>query len=168
MKLLSELPPPVFHHMTAAEVSMKYSRKLRDLEQSYKGLNMEFKAYRCAYRNLILTMQPFEVKFMPKLWLESYVYFVLDSATGLYKIGRSRQPKDRVENMRTGASAPLYFAAVIHVDDMVVHERLMHRRFDDKRVRGEWFGITQQDIIRAIIDYDTIYTYENVMQRMKV
>lgn len=78
-----------------------------------------------------------------------YVYIVLGK-DGLYKIGRTfNLDKRRQELIRD------YDAVLVHsikCKRPIQAELDLHRRFANKRIRGEWFALVDQDIteIKAI------------------
>lgn len=76
---------------------------------------------------------------MPMSHPTSYVYFIADGA--LVKIGTSMNPYKRLKQLQTGASTKLRMVAV--VPGGVARERRFHERFKGRRVRGEWFQLTE-------------------------
>lgn len=68
-------------------------------------------------------------------------YCFLDSASGFYKIGQSKNPKLRLRKMKTAnPSIRPVFALKENV------EYLLHNKFAKKCVGGEWFSLSQEDI----------------------
>ena len=73
-----------------------------------------------------------------------YVYLFRDKA-GLCKIGCSANPKQRARNI----SQPNYsidIVCAIWAEDMAALEQSLHKRFAEKRVKGEWFELNEDDI----------------------
>lgn len=71
------------------------------------------------------------------------VYLMIDKNTGLYKIGRSKNPEYRektLQSQKPTIEIICYFAGS-HFD-----EKSLHNKFSDKRVRGEWFNLDYLDI----------------------
>ena len=68
---------------------------------------------------------------------ESFVYFVEASATGLIKIGSSRSPKRRLQQLQTAVASPLRILAT--ESGGALRERELHSRFHFACIRGEWF-----------------------------
>lgn len=62
-------------------------------------------------------------------------YFIKDPSTGLIKIGRSINPKERLSSIQCGSGVKLELMAVIGKDV----ERKLHKRFAEYRQVGEWF-----------------------------
>ena len=71
------------------------------------------------------------------MYSEPYIYFLQGEFTGLIKIGFSSNPKRRLEVLSAGSSEPIRFLAVTRGDQDL--ENLLHQRFRDARVHGEWF-----------------------------
>lgn len=65
---------------------------------------------------------------------------------GEYKIGRTTLVDRRVSEL--GATGPVALTLVheIKTDDPVGVEAYWHRRFEQKRMRGEWFSLTASDV----------------------
>jgi len=74
-----------------------------------------------------------------------YIYF-LQGENGLVKIGRSKDYKRRLENLRTMSPVNIKLLFTIKTDDMAKLEKDLHNRFQEKRVKGEWFRLSGQEI----------------------
>jgi hypothetical protein len=72
--------------------------------------------------------------------------YLLKSETGHYKIGRTIDPKSRSKTFGIQLPFAVEFLAVIPADDMISLESELHRRFDEKRLSGEWFNLSDDDI----------------------
>lgn len=78
----------------------------------------------------------------------TYIYFIMDLDTRLTKIGRSDNPEERLKTLMaqpTLLPSPHNFTlldAFLASPDVEMH---LHERFADKRVRGEWFDIDEED-----------------------
>jgi len=71
--------------------------------------------------------------------------YLFRASIGPVKIGRSKAPEGRLEDFD---SLP-FEVVLLHTiasDDMVWLERTLHERFADKRIRGEWFALSDDDI----------------------
>lgn len=79
----------------------------------------------------------------PKIYKPTRIYVMLDWHTGYHKIGRSKSPFDRertLQSEKPTIELLFYFEATEDV------ETKLHNIFDNKRVRGEWFNLTDEDI----------------------
>lgn len=74
-----------------------------------------------------------------------YVYLI-QSPTQAYKIGRTRNPDNRMETFTVKLPFEVEYVCVIQCEDMYGLERELHQRFADKRVNGEWFSLTLEDV----------------------
>lgn len=71
------------------------------------------------------------------------VYLMVDHNTGLHKIGRSKSPLKRE---RTLQSEKPTIELIAHWESTTKKEKELHKKYNEKRVRGEWFDLTNQDI----------------------
>lgn len=79
-----------------------------------------------------------------------YVY-LLKAENGLYKIGRSRTPDVRIRDI-TKAVAP-FDIKIIHTafyPDCYKAESDLHKLFREKRRRGEWFELSNEEVMVVI------------------
>ena len=72
--------------------------------------------------------------------------YLLQSPTSAYKIGRASNPHNRLKTFGVQLPFEVEFIALIQTDDMHNLERELHALFDNKRINGEWFALTQQDV----------------------
>lgn len=75
-------------------------------------------------------------------------YLMKDSNTGHTKIGRSVNPRMRERTLQSEKPTITLFAVC---EDLVESE--IHKYYKDKRVRGEWFSLSEGDIDNIICDY---------------
>lgn len=73
-----------------------------------------------------------------------YVYLLL-SAHGS-KIGRSKNPDSRTGNISTKLPFDVTEKFIFKVKDMKSTESMLHKRYADKRMNGEWFDLSKDDI----------------------
>ena len=72
--------------------------------------------------------------------------YLARSADGKYKIGHSRDVRKRMQSLQTGVHKKLQLVAKVKTSNCSALERICHRRFAAKRLRGEWFNLTENDI----------------------
>jgi hypothetical protein len=76
-----------------------------------------------------------------------FVYLMEDLRNGLFKIGQSQTPEKREKTLQSEVpETSLRFYIPAH--DTAESE--LHEMFSKKRVRGEWFELTPQDILSVI------------------
>lgn len=73
-----------------------------------------------------------------------YVYVVKSGET--YKIGKSKDPENRLKTLQTGASHKFEVVAMIETPDCDTLEKQFHKCFIHKRTHGEWFNLTPDDV----------------------
>ena len=75
---------------------------------------------------------------------EGWVYVL--RAGEYYKIGRSKTPKQRYEELATLPPWPTEMVHTIETKDRCQLEAELHSKFADKRKRGEWFELDEEDV----------------------
>lgn len=82
-----------------------------------------------------------------------YVYLV-QSPTSFYKIGRTKNPDDRLKTFEVKLPFEVSYAAVIEACDMYTLEKTLHHIYDSKRVNGEWFNLSDTDVqyIKSLVE----------------
>lgn len=84
----------------------------------------------------------FKMRISPR---HGYVYLV-DSQIGVWKIGRSSVPVKRISKLDVVLPYDLEVSALIETKDMYSLESRLHDMYASKRVKGEWFKLTTEDI----------------------
>lgn len=77
-----------------------------------------------------------------------FVYFI-KSDHGI-KIGRAKNWKSRTRTIISSLPFPAEVLKTIETSDMVKLERQFHERFADFRLNGEWFDVTQEQILASV------------------
>ena|SRR2546425_11871577 len=79
------------------------------------------------------------------------VYLIGSHEHGWYKIGRSNNPKMRLNTLQTACPFALELIrfAVPNCGAKQVESRL-HHLFSDNRIRGEWFSLNQDEVGEAV------------------
>lgn len=80
-----------------------------------------------------------------------YVYLI-KSASGFYKIGRTKDPSDRIKTFSVKLPFEVEYDHLIETGDMCTLEQNLHDHFANQRVNGEWFSLTPEhvDFIKSI------------------
>ena len=68
-------------------------------------------------------------------------YIIKDLSTGFYKIGRTKNFKQRFSNLSTG-NINLKQILIINGDE----ERFLHKLYQNKHIKLEWYSLNQNDI----------------------
>ncbi|MGF2618471.1 GIY-YIG nuclease family protein [Rossellomorea vietnamensis] len=72
--------------------------------------------------------------------------YVIQEEGGFFKIGKSVNPVTRLKTLQTSHPRPLQLVHVIEVEDMKSIESKLHDLFESKRLSGEWFELTEEDV----------------------
>jgi hypothetical protein len=77
-----------------------------------------------------------------------YVYLMNDTTTGYYKIGMSNNPEYRESTLQSEKPTIVKVCHKKYPSRRVARgiEAALHRIFDGKRIRGEWFRLNERDI----------------------
>ena len=71
-----------------------------------------------------------------------YVYILKEPKSGLYKIGRSKNPFKRLSSLNTAAPYKLTLEHLIECDDYIKEEQFLHSILKNNKVRAEWFRLS--------------------------
>lgn len=75
-----------------------------------------------------------------------YVYLIAAS-NGTYKIGRTKNPEDRMKTFGLRLPFHVEYVAVVQTEDMYSLEKELHKRFKKKRLNGsEFFQLVEDDV----------------------
>lgn len=82
------------------------------------------------------------LKYRPKEL--THVYLMIDTSTGLIKIGRSIDPMQREKTLLSDKSS----ISLIFVSPLCHRkiEKVFHKKFAEKRQRGEWFRLDAHEV----------------------
>lgn len=72
-------------------------------------------------------------------------YLIKDTSTGFIKIGKSKNPKNRLKVL----SLANMNLELVHVFDFNI-ENYLHREFKNNSVGGEWFNVSAEEVISLV------------------
>lgn len=87
---------------------------------------------------------------------EGWVYLIHAQDTIRYKIGRSINPISRIQELQKQSPYPLEITQSFWAADAVVDEAILHERFNEYRVFGEWFEFSDAT------NYEGVSVFEQV------
>ena len=74
-----------------------------------------------------------------------YLYLIV--CQNLYKIGVASDVFNRLAALQTGNPFPLRIAECYEFSNSEVIEKALHQKFSNRRKRGEWFDLSQKDLL---------------------
>lgn len=80
--------------------------------------------------------------------------YLIKADNGFYKIGRTSDPEDRIRTFAVKLPFEVEYVCVVNTPDMYALEAKLHLKFADRRVNGEWFELTPDDVdyIRGLVE----------------
>lgn len=76
---------------------------------------------------------------------DGFVYLT-QSPSGMYKIGHTKNPDNRMATFSVKLPFEIDYVCLIKTDDMKTLENSLHKKFEHKRVSGEFFNLSEEDI----------------------
>lgn len=78
----------------------------------------------------------------------TFVYLIRCEVTGYHKIGKANDPEARLRELQCGSASKLRLRLTIPAKkrDGVNLEQALHTHFWNRRVRGEWFMLTREEV----------------------
>ncbi len=84
-----------------------------------------------------------------------YVYLM--KSNNMIKIGHSKDPKGRLNGLKTGNPLAINLVKVLKCETESVAslvESTLHEKYKPRRVRGEWYMLTAEELIEIYESYD--------------
>lgn len=80
----------------------------------------------------------------------------------LFKIGRAKNPKDRMRTFGIKLPFEVEFELLIQTEDMYYLEKKLHSKFKEVRLSGEWFRLSDDDVqyMRDLANEDLVTVNE--------
>ena len=77
-----------------------------------------------------------------------YVYLIYDESNNVYKIGVTRNnDSNRIKKLQTGNATELRVVVMYKCEYPFRLETMLHKKFNNVRVKNEWFNLTDTDVI---------------------
>jgi hypothetical protein len=81
-----------------------------------------------------------------------YVYFIQKGERDVFKIGKARNPHERIRFLATSSDEPLTLYAVVPTDTAYEVEKFFHQLCGEKRLHGEWFGLSRAEVDKILTE----------------
>lgn len=91
-------------------------------------------------------------KIVRKSKISGYIYII--KCKNFYKIGRTKSFKNRLNDYNDAYPFKIKVIRQIQVDDYVKVETTLLRKFRHKRVKGEWFKFSNDDLVQLNKEVD--------------
>lgn len=82
--------------------------------------------------------------------LSGYIYLMHAQGTSRYKIGISKQLRQRQQAINRQSPFPVHVVDCYAVNDMRRAESYWHKRFDALRIYGEWFELPPEQVVEFV------------------
>lgn len=82
--------------------------------------------------------------------------YLIQSENLLTKIGSSRNVHQRFKDLLCGCPVEIIVTHTLESENYIKIEAILHKRYDKKRIRGEWFNLSSQDIADIEKEYGFI------------
>ena len=90
-----------------------------------------------------------------------FVYFIFNSLTKNFKIGKTKSIERRLKQLQTGNEIKLEVTRQIEYENPEI-EKYLHEYYADRRLHGEWFDVTLEEIDYIIDLIKKIYSNPNI------
>lgn len=94
-----------------------------------------------------------------------YIYLIQSLEEGLYKIGVSKNPQNRILNLQTGNSSKLKLIDIYPSKYAHKIEKALHNQLSHLKKEGEWFNIDISDITSFVDKCKKIEENINILKR---
>ena len=75
-----------------------------------------------------------------------YVIYIDTGLERIYKVGLAKHFSSRFSQHQCSSPFDIFVSIVYFVENMRLEEKILHSMFHDKRVRGEWFKLSKEDL----------------------
>ena len=86
-----------------------------------------------------------DYKYLPKSEHPAgFIYNISDPISGLVKIGRTINPKQRMQKLQSEHGKQLRYSSLMKSDNAPKDERRLHKKYASRRKDGEWFDMSEE------------------------
>jgi predicted GIY-YIG superfamily endonuclease len=94
-----------------------------------------------------------------------YVYLIQSLEDSRYKIGVSKHPKKRVQQLQTGNSSELKLIESYQSEFAYQIEKTLQRRYSYLKKEGEWFDLSIKEDVSFLTDCKQIEDSINILKK---
>lgn len=138
---VSDLREEIFHQQRAEEERIAELERREELRREKEEKERQ--------RKLKLQQEKERIKYEKRLQnADRYAGFVylVRSEGGYYKIGRTKNPANRIKTFKVKLPFEIEYVAIIQTNDMYALEKELHKKYKPKKVNGEWFSLNDDDL----------------------
>jgi hypothetical protein len=103
-------------------------------------------------------------KKIPRVTAQSCGVYLLKSSTNLFKIGCTHHLSRRMSDFWNVIPEDVEIFAFAPTKEHRASERYLHAQYQARRIKGEWFALTQEDIADLLDKYDFIIVGKTISQ----
>ena len=94
-----------------------------------------------------------------------YIYLIQSLEDGYYKIGISKHPQKRIEQLKTGNASELKLVYTYQTEYANKIENTLQRRYSHLNKNGEWFNLSLNEEVNFISDCKKIEENINILKK---
>lgn len=131
-------------HNAEKEIRAKTEQELDSKIETYQALLVQYESERQRRQQEKKEFEAREIIRTPDDGT-GFVYLI-QSVTGHYKIGKTKDPNKRIQTFNVKLPMEVEYLHLIPCENRHEAERTLHARYANKRVNGEWFNLSPDDI----------------------
>lgn len=137
----------------------KVQRELEARQKAEAQRKAELEAQKGRHSTLKLNyLTHSELRSMPTD--QEYVYLLHDvSHTGTYKIGKAVNPYNRLHRFEVKLPIETGVVCLLPTDNALRLESVKHQKYQHRHVRGEWYALTDDEVIEFLQHPGAIHAY---------
>ena len=97
-----------------------------------------------------------------------YVYIIRNENSKIVKIGKSLNLTSRLNNFKTSFGSGLILVGFFYCENYNDLENQLHKKFFDKKVSGEWFDLSEQQILDCIDENNGVFVNKYFIKESKI
>ena len=148
-KLESEIYEGVYFDKLNESLLFLMEQKIHTVVSEYQKTVSELNRYKSMLESYRLAARIEDDSKNDYRFKPSKTYIMKDLSTGLYKIGKSKNPEYRERTLQS--EKPTIKMIKVFESDI---ESNLHQEFSDLRVRGEWFKLNKVQLKRICTQYE--------------